>query len=209
MTVTAAAVHLPRFARSGVAEVVGVGFRPLNEKPTPAAPAEDRLAAQNVAVAEALAAARAEFDTARAADRAVFEQRLAERETEILATIGAALGGQVSEGLTAIETRVGEAVSAALMHFLGHAIRERAVSELCEAVSALLAGGTATRVRIAGPSALTERVEAAIAPAGVPVERAEGDTADVSVTIDDTLMETNIAAWLDRLMAQAGPADNG
>jgi hypothetical protein len=43
----------------------------------------------------------------------------------------------------------------------------------------------------------------------VAVERADSDTADVSVTIDDTAVETNIAAWMDRLMAQAGAADDG
>ena len=43
-------------------------------------------------------------------------------------------------------------------------------------------------------------MEAAIAPTGVPVERGEGARADVSVTIDDTVVETNIAAWMERLM---------
>ena len=203
MTVTAAALHLPRFESGAVRQIASAGFRPLNEKPAPA-PVEDRLAAENAAVAEALAAAQAEFDAARAADGAAFEQRLAEREAEILATVGDALSRQVSEGLAAIEERVGQAVSTALLRFLDHAVRERAVGELNEAVSALLAGGNAARVRIAGPAALTERVEKAIAPAGVPVERIESDAADVSVAIDDTLVETNMAAWMDRLMAQVG-----
>ena len=57
-------------------------------------------------------------------------------------------------------------VGAVLLRFLDHAVRERAVGELIEAVSALVAGGSATRVSIAGPAALVERVEAAIAPTG-------------------------------------------
>ena len=113
------------------------------------------------------------------------------------------------DGLAAIEERVGREVGTVLMRFLDHAVRERAVGELTEAVSALIAGGTATRVRIAGPAALIGRVEAAIAATGVPVERDESDTADVSVSIDDTVVETNIAAWMDRLMAQVEAADNG
>ncbi len=208
MTVTAAAFGLPRFASAALPDIVSAGFRPLNEKPAPA-PAEDRLAAQKAAVVEALAAAHAEFDSVRAADRAEFERRLAEREAEILATIGDALSIQVSEGLAAIEERVGREVSVALLRFLDHAVRERAVGELSEAVSALLVGGSAARVRITGPAALTERVERAIAPAGVPVERIRSDTADVSVTIDDMIVETNVAAWMDRLMAQVEAADNG
>ncbi len=140
---------------------------------------------------------------------AAFEQRLAEREAEILTTIGDALAGQMAEGLAAIEEQVGRHVGTALLRFLDHAVRERAIGELAEAVSALVASGGTTRVRITGPVALTGRVEAAIAPTGVAVERVESDAADISVAIDDTVVETSIRAWMDRLMAQAGAADDG
>ena len=208
MTVTSAAVRLPRYISGAGPQFGGAGFQPLYEKPVPT-PAEDRLAEQNAAVAQTLAAAQAEFDAARAADQAEFERRIAERETQILTTIGDALAVQVAEGFAKIEERVGHHVGAVLLHFLDHAVRERAVDELCEAVSVLLAGGSATRVRIAGPAALSRRVEAAIGQTGVTVERADGDAADVSVTIDETIMETNCAAWMDRLMAQAGAANDG
>ena len=79
MTVTAAAAHLPRFASGVVRKFASAGFRPLNEAPAPT-PAQDRLAVQDAAVAEAVAAARAEFNGTRAADLAEFERRLAERE---------------------------------------------------------------------------------------------------------------------------------
>ncbi len=208
MTVTAAAIRLPRFASGSAAEIAPAGFRPLNEKPAPA-PVEDRMAAQNAAIAEALAAAQSAFEASRAADLAAFEQRLAERETEILASIGETLARQAGAGLEAIEERIGLQVGTVLMRFLDHAVRERAVGELTETVAALIAGGTATRIRIAGSAALTERVAAAIAPLGVPVERADSDAAEISMTIDETVVETNIAAWMDRLMAEVGAADNG
>ena len=208
MTVTAAAVRLPRFASGTAPEFTNAAFRPLNEKPAEP-PVEDRQAAQNAAVAQALEAARAEFDAARAADQAEFERKLAERETEIYAAIGDALSARVIDELAAIEERVGREVGKALLRFLDQAVRTRAVNELAEAVSALLAGGTAARVRIAGPAALIDRVEAAIAPTGVPIERAEDDAADISVTIDETVVETNIAAWMDRLMRQAEAVDHG
>ncbi len=208
MTVTAAAFRLPRFASGPAPEIAVAGFRPLNEKPAPP-PAEDRMAAQAAAVAEALAAAEAAFDAARAADRAAFDARLAEREAEILASLGEALSQQVREGLAAVEERIGRQVGAVLMRFLDHAVRERAVGELTEAVAALVADGTATRIRICGPAALSERLQAAIAPTGVAVDRVDGDTADISVSIDETVVETNIAAWMDRLMADMGAANNG
>ena len=185
------AVRRPEFASAG--------FRPLNEKPAPA-PVEDRLAAQNAAVAEALAAAQAEFDAVREADRSEFEQRLAAREAEILASVGESLSGQVAEGLSAIEERVGQAVSAVLLRFLDHAVRERAVNELSEAVSALLAGGGAASVKIAGPAALSERVERSIAPTGVTVERIDSDAADI-------LRDHRRDAGRDQYGGMDGPAD--
>ncbi len=208
MSAIAAAVHLPRFASGAVPEIARAGFRRLNEKPE-AAPEVDREAAENAAVAAALAAQQAEFDAARAADQADFQQRLAERENEILASVGEALSAEILAGLAAIEERVGDQVGTVLMHFLGNAVRERAVSELGEAVAALFTGATATRVRIAGPAVLCDRVAAAVAEAGVPVERADQATAEVSVTIDDTIVETNVSAWMDRLMAEVGTADDG
>lgn len=208
MTVTAAAAHLPRFPGASAPQTSRANFRRLNEKPAP--PAEDdRLIAETVAVARALAAARAEFDATRAADLAEYERRLAERETAILSAIGDRLAGEVTAELAAIAERVGLHVGTVLLRFLDHAVRERAVGELVEAVSALLTGATATRVRIVGPAALTERVAAAIAPTGVPMECTASEAADLSVTIDDTVVETNVAAWMDRLMAEVGTADNG
>jgi hypothetical protein len=208
MTVTAAATLLPRFPSSPVPEIASSRFRSLLEKPAPA-PAEDRLAVQSAAVAQALEAARAEFDATRAADLAAFELRLAEREKELLASIGDTFCGQVVEGLAAIEERVGHHVATALLRFLDHAVRERAVGELREAICALVAGGTAIRLRVSGPAALIKRVEGVIESAGVPVELVESGSADLSVTIDDTIIETNMAAWMNRLMSEAGAANNG
>lgn len=208
MTVTAAAVHLPRFPGTPAPETTRANFRRLNEKPTP--PVEEaRPNTQNAAVAQAIAAARAEFDATRAADLAEYERRLAERETEILSAMGDRLAGELTAELAAIAERVGLHVGTVLLRFLDQAVRERAVSELVEAVSALLTGATATRVRIAGPAALTERVAAAIGPTGVPVECTASEAAELSVTIDDTVVETNVTAWMDRLLAEVGATDNG
>ena len=125
------------------------------------------------------------------------------------ATVGEALAHQVGEGLAEIEARIGQQAGAVLLRFLDHAVRERAVGELVEAVSALIAGGGATRIRIAGPAALTERVAAAVQATGVTVEQTASDAADIAVTIDETVVESNIAAWMERLMAETGAADNG
>ena len=209
MTVRAAALRLPRFVGGQVPEITAAGFHPLSEKPAPPpVEGEDRMAVQKAAIDKALAAAQAEFEAARAADHSAFQQRLAEREAEIVAAIGETLAQQVVTGLEAIEERVGRQVTAVLLHFLDHAVRERAVDELREAVAALLAQGTATRIKIVGPAALTERVTAAVVP-GMPVERVESDAADISVTIDETVVETNIVAWMDRLMSATEAADNG
>lgn len=208
MTVAAAAAHLPRFANGSAPEIASAGFRLLTEKPAPP-PMEDRQAAQAAAVAAALEAAAAEFAATRAADRTEFERRLAERESDLLASIGQALSAQLAEGLAAIEEQIGAHVAAVLLRFLDSAVRERAVSELTEAVAALAADGDALRIRVAAPAELVERLQAAMAPTKTAVEWTGGTATEVSVSIDDTIVETNVTAWLDRLMPETGGAADG
>ena len=206
MTVAAVAAHLPRFVSGTLPELPGGGFRLLSEKPAPS-PVEDSQAALDAAVAEALEAAHAEFAAARAADHEDFERRLAERESEILASVGQALSVQLAEGLAALEERIGAHVAGVLLRFLDSAVRERAISELTEAVAALAADGNAVRIKIVAPAALVGRLKAAMTATETAVDWVDGAGTDVSVSIEDTIVETNMTAWLDRLSSGKAASD--
>ena len=95
-----------------------------------------------------------------------------------------------------------------LAGFLHGAVRERALADLSETVGGLLIGGGAARVKVAGPAALLERLKSIATPGAAPIEFTEHDAAEVTVAIDETVVETNIGAWMERIdSATRGEAD--
>ena len=196
--------YLPHFA---VKALGGIDFRsglkPLGgilDGPPADGPAEAEARGRR----EALAEAKAEFEQARAADVAAYEQRLADKEREFAETTGDVIADRLVAGLAEIEARLAGHVAEALSRFLDTAIRTRAVGELAETVSALLATGIGTRVRVSGPEHLIARLRQRLVTRGDAIVYAANEAADITVAIDDTIVETRVAAWLDRLKAIAG-----
>jgi hypothetical protein len=188
----AVARHLPHFAVNTLDGAdFGNGFRPLAEAAEVGPPAEQADALAN-ARDEAMVVARAEFERIRAADLAEHERLLEERERQFAETTGGVLLGQLSDGLARIESVLGGHVARVLARFLDHAVRERALAELSETVAALMVGGGAVPL----VSRLRELLDAA---ATASIECAVGAKPEVTVTIDDTIIETQIAAWMERV----------
>jgi hypothetical protein len=207
MTV-AAGYRLPVFSGSAFPEFgPGTGFRPLVEPP--AKPLEDRLPEEMTAVERALVEARSEFEAVRAADQAEFERRLEERERQALASVADTLSGQLAAGLDRIETAIAQHAARVLAGFLHEAVRERALADLSETVGGLLVGGGAARVKVAGPAALLERLKSIANPGAASIEFTEHDAAEVTVAIDETVVETNIGAWMERVDSATRGEANG
>jgi len=200
--VAAASRHLPHFSLGPVGGIdLHDAFTPLGDVAGNGSVPEqpDTLA---IARDEALAEARAEFEQIRAADRAEHERQLEERERQFAETTGGVLLGHLSDGLAKIERALCEQTARVLARFLDKAIRERALRELSETVAALIAGGGAVTAKIVGPEPLVARLRELLdASTGPAIELVVGITPEVTVTIDDTIIETRIAAWMDRVNA--------
>jgi hypothetical protein len=103
-----------------------------------------------------------------------------------------------------------QGVARVLLRFLGNAARDRALDQLSETVAALLAAGGAARVRIAGPESLVNRLRQQAETLKVVVEvTVNPDAADVTVTLDDTIVETRIAEWMERVTRAASGGPHG
>jgi hypothetical protein len=57
------------------------------------------------------------------------------------------------------------------------------------------------RIRIAGPETLLERLRQHPAARAATIEYSVADKAEVSVTIGDTTLETQLTAWGERIVA--------
>jgi hypothetical protein len=145
------------------------------------AAAEARIAAM---LNDEQAAARAGLEEARRAWTSEQADRLAAR---------------IAGGLDEIERGLGGAITRVLTPFLATAARDRAIAELGSIVSGLLRDGANPVIRISGPEDLLAAVEGRLGDAGATVSFVPGDSAEVEVVADRTLVATRIGAWMDRL----------
>ncbi|MBN8995459.1 MAG: hypothetical protein J0H94_09540 [Rhizobiales bacterium] len=201
--------HLPSFAGTQAASPAR-RLMPLGVKPgKPAAPAKSPVAeAEERGRLAATEAARAEYETLQSAERRAFDERLAaEREawrTEVAERLATAVGAAMRE----IETALGDAVARALTPFLAAGTRERALKDLAETIQRVK-GRRDVAIRVTGPADLLAALKEPLAGAGVAIEYAAADMVEARVTIGDTLIETRIGAWRERLMAALGGGADG
>ncbi|WP_349368789.1 hypothetical protein [Salinarimonas sp.] len=152
--------------------------------------------ATEAALAAALEQARAEAAAAReealAAARAAWAEETADR-----------LAGLLIEGLGAVEERLSEAAARALAPLLHAAARDRALEGLAAAVSTLLRADPALVLTLRGPADLGEALIARLGSIGAALRFTPADAPDLVVEGEGTLIETRLAAWAERVRADA------
>ena len=201
MTAGAFARSLPDFARDTGRPAPGFE-RVIVEPPPPADdPARQLAEAHDRGCREGAAAAQAEFERLRADDAARHEERLVEERRRWSEEESDRLAAEIAAGLQRIEADLATNVARALAPFVTEQVRRTAVDELSETLAALLADGSAQTMVVHGPLDLVERLRAKLAPHAASIRFETTASADVLVTTGETIVETQIAAWLHRLAA--------
>lgn len=199
MTVGAFARALPDFARGGEpAPPVEM------ESLAPQVPVEDPAKLLDEAYErgrrDGAADAGEAFERTRAADLAGFEERLTEARRGWAETESDRLAAEIRQAMQALETGIAASVARILLPFVAESVRRRALDELSETLTALLTGGVRTLV-VNGPIDLVEPLKAKLGPYAQAVEFRPADGPDIVARSRDTVVETQIGAWLDRLAA--------
>ncbi len=145
--------------------------------------------------AEGKAAAEAEFVARFEAQHQDFEQRLAMARQGWAAAEGNALGEALLRAVSELETRLAETTARILRPFLETKIREAAVAELVTAIEAILTRDKAAQVEITGRDDLLDVVRTRLA-VKVQATYASSEAGDIRVTIDQTVLETRLGAWM-------------
>lgn len=148
---------------------------------------------------EARAAAQVDMDAALARQQAAFEQKLASERQKWTREEGGRIGSLLSGSLSAIEQQIAETVSHILKPIILEQVRARAVAELREALSGLLAQGEFAKITISGPKDLLSAIEAELGGRHEGVNLVPADTADVILRADESIVETRIQAWADAI----------
>lgn len=99
-----------------------------------------------------------------------------------------------------IETNIASSVARILLPFLTEAVRDKAIGSLVEQVAVLTGNSPVPVFKVTGPSELLDLVKTQLEASrrtGIAYEAA--DTSEVRVVVDQTVIETQISAWSERL----------
>ncbi|HMN86021.1 MAG TPA: hypothetical protein PKA74_08560 [Bauldia sp.] len=203
----ASAKYLPHFHADGQGRLrpadagrgtVQPGDRPVAEIAAEAE-AKGRRAAEE--------AARVELERRRAEDREAFARELAAARREWAEATADRLAADMAAKLDGLRDTVVDGVARALAPFLGDRVRERALAALADTVAALLRDGRHVRIRVSGPADLLDALRPKIAAPAV--DWVASDLPDVTVTFDDTTVETRIGAWTSLVAAAIAGSPDG
>lgn len=145
------------------------------------------------------AAARAELEETLKKQQEYYAQQLslerytwANRESDVLAA-------QIGDGLKEIEARVASTVARLLRPFFSDLARSQAVAELVDALEVLLGNDEGLTLEVSGPEDLLEILRGKLGSRNVAVLFAPGQGAEVRVSAGQTLLETNLGRWMQRV----------
>ncbi|MCP3387217.1 hypothetical protein NLM27_00290 [Bradyrhizobium sp. CCGB12] len=99
-----------------------------------------------------------------------------------------------------IETNIASSVARILLPFLNEAVRDKAIGSLVEQIAALTGNSPMPVFKVTGPSELLDLVKVQLEKTrrtGIAYETA--DTFEVRAVADQTVIETQISAWSERL----------
>lgn len=99
-----------------------------------------------------------------------------------------------------IETNIASSVARILLPFLADAVRDKAIGSLVEQVAALTGNSPVPVFKVTGPSELLDLVRTQLDASKRPsIAYEAAETLEVRVVADQTVIETQISAWSERL----------
>ncbi|MFG1430640.1 hypothetical protein V5F44_08490 [Xanthobacter sp. V2C-8] len=198
-------------ARSG-AEALLQSAAQAAAPPPPTFTQEEVGLAVSQAVREAVTKARAELaasEAARQEDAERFEatlrDRLATARAEWAEAEGDRLAASMGEAFQVMETRICDVLGRILAPFASEAMRGRALDDARHAIAALISQPTLPdsplpAITVRGPADLLAVLKDRLGdPEGVTFSPGPG--AEIETTCADTLIETRLGAWVQRLAA--------
>jgi hypothetical protein len=164
-------------------------------------PAVDVEAIVARSVAEAEAALEARLSAAHQAALEAERVANAQEAKAFLESLGDDVGKRIAERIDAMEARIGEAVGASVARILGNTLgddlRKRSLEALARSIQASIGGREATRIAVRGPLSLFEPLVAALGAYAERLDFVEAPGFDLTVIIDDAVIETRMGEWAD------------
>ncbi|MGE0023957.1 MAG: hypothetical protein AB7S70_10045 [Hyphomicrobium sp.] len=132
-----------------------------------------------------------------------FQQKVQAERARWAGEQGTHLAQLIATHLDDIERRVAEAVGGILRPIVEEQIRVHAVAELTQILADMLSKGDYAKVTVSGPQDLIESIESGLGGAKPAVSFVTSENADLTVTADETILETRIGVWAEVMRGAA------
>ncbi|QBR70684.1 hypothetical protein CU048_04650 [Beijerinckiaceae bacterium] len=162
-------------------------------------PVHAHRAAREEGMSEGLELARAEYDARIVKEREAFEARLAAERQRWIEQEAKTLSDKIETAFAAVGMNIGESVEKVLRPFIVDALRYKVVDLLTESVTALLRGGVEPVIKIHGAKDLLAALGAKLSGLSAAIEYAPAETVEVEIVSGQTIIETQISAWIERI----------
>lgn len=124
--------------------------------------------------------------------------RLVEERERWTTEEGDRLAAELKAGIDEVEIRIAAQLANILAPFLSTKLCEAMVQDVSALISKMLSTGKHVQLRISGPEDLLDRVRDMLGPMPPRIEWEVNDKTDICVSVDETLIETDIERWLRR-----------
>jgi hypothetical protein len=114
------------------------------------------------------------------------------------------LATQISAAFQTMETQIAESIVRVLRPVILAAVRDDAIRSLATCLAKLRSGGGGRLISIAGPQALLQELQKRLPESDSSLEFLPGQMADIRVTADQTVIDTQIQSWVSALEPNAG-----
>ncbi len=114
---------------------------------------------------------------------------------------GSRLASAHRAAIEAFETQCAQAVANILRPFLSNLVIGRVTDALVENLEVLFAARTRALFEVSGPADMLDALREKFAAHDAAVEFRPDDSIDIRVRVDDTIIETQLGAWMKALGA--------
>jgi len=168
------------------------------QPPKPAAPPPEDDAYQR-GLSAGYATARTEYERKLNDEREKFEARLGEERSDLLNETAARIADNIEEIGKQLEARIAGVTARILEPLISNAVQRQAATSFVEKLSSITGDSRRPLLRVTGPSEMIELVRSKLGARLIAVELRAEPVAEVSVIVDQTVLETQVKIWAERL----------
>lgn len=169
-------------------------------QPKPASPPpSDEDDAYQRGSSNGYATASAEFEQKLADEKHRLSMQLAEERHSLLNEMATRIAGEIAEAGAQLEAKIAGVTARILEPFISNAVQKQAVATFIEQLASVASDVRRPALRVTCPAELVDVLRGKLAVRSIAVELRAAPVAEVSVTVDQVFLETQIKLWAERL----------